>query len=671
MNNLNKEQAMAFELIANTNTSFFLTGRAGTGKTTFLHTVQNSVEKDFIILAPTGIAAILAGGDTIHSFFGLPLTVCDFKSMGKMNQANIDALYHADTIIIDEVSMVRCDIIDAIDRTMRCILHNNVPFGGKQMVFIGDMFQLPPVVKSGAEKEHLKDLYGSDSFFFYKANAIKKIRLPKIEFTKVYRQDDDNFLKILENIRMNKASHEDVSLLNTRIKAPLSQDMIVTLSSTNKAADKINEERLNELETPEFTFEGEIVGRFEEKKYPVDLHLRLKVGAQVMFTRNDQNRRWANGTLATVFKLSDNEIIVELKDGSKHSVSQCSWDSIKYEYDRNEKKLKKEICGTFTQYPLKLAWGITIHKSQGMTFEKLNLDLSSRIFATGQLYVALSRVRSLDGLYLTNYINPKDAVTDPEIISYAQEFNDSQIIKSEIESGKASFEALKNGDYDFAAKSLLKLCHQKASNCKLRDALTLAKRVLTTVIDDEILFGSITDVPQIYNPLLDPNLLILSAMLNLYAGQYEEALAYADAAYQHGNSADSLYLKSRALAKLGRFKEADDVNIAITEDFDMNTPDSKILFMVAMINEKFVGDPGLSVLRDLVIMRPEYTHSLITLRDLMREKGLKLSGPDSQLIIDFNSDMPDDEFQSVVTTHRQSASEDWTKFIKELESMKL
>lgn len=274
----NREQQLAYELIANTNSSFFLTGRAGTGKTTFLQNVQKMAGKNFITLAPTGVAAILAGGDTIHSFFGLPMEACFPGTCCKMGQAKILSLVHADTIIIDEVSMVRSDVMDAIDYTMRKTLRNNIPFGGKQMIFVGDMFQLPPVVKQGPEKDLLTDIYHTNDFYFYKSEAIKRIRLVKIEFRKVYRQDDNRFLNILEHVRMNRITPEDIALLNTRVAQPQSDDMVVTLASINKTADEINNQRLSEIDSPEFVYEGTVEGRFEEKRFPVDQTLRLKVG---------------------------------------------------------------------------------------------------------------------------------------------------------------------------------------------------------------------------------------------------------------------------------------------------------------------------------------------------------------------------------------------------------
>ena len=272
----NQQQVMAYELIANTNSSFFLTGRAGTGKTTFLHNVQKMVDKQFIVLAPTGVAAILAGGDTIHSFFGLPMDVCTPGTMGKMSEARILTLIHADTIIIDEVSMVRCDIIDAIDYTMRKTLRSTLPFGGKQVIFVGDMFQLPPVLKSGTEHDMMVDLYHTEDCFFYKADVFRRMRLVKIEFQKVYRQEDEDFLRILESVRLNKTTPEILMHLNERVCQPTKEDgMVITLASLNRTADVINQKHLAEIESDEYTYEGSVTGKYEEKRFPVDLKLKL------------------------------------------------------------------------------------------------------------------------------------------------------------------------------------------------------------------------------------------------------------------------------------------------------------------------------------------------------------------------------------------------------------
>ena len=655
----NKEQMLAYELIANTNSSFFLTGRAGTGKTTFLRNVQKMVDKQFITLAPTGVAAILAGGDTIHSFFGLPMDVCTQGTMGKMNEARILTLIHTDTIIIDEVSMVRCDIIDAIDYTMRKTLHNMLPFGGKQVIFVGDMFQLPPVVKQGAEHELMHDLYHTEDFFFYKADVIKRMRLVKIEFQKVYRQEDQEFLHILENVRLNKTTPENLMHLNERVCQPTKEDgTVITLASLNRTADTINQQRLAEIGTDEYTYEGTVTGKFEEKRFPVDFTLKLKVGAQVMFTRNDQQKRWVNGTIGTVTKLAKDEIQVTTDSGATYVVPNCSWESYSYEYDKEARKMKKELIGTFTQYPLRLAWAITVHKSQGMTFDKLYLDLSRGMFAAGQLYVALSRVRSLGGLYLSRPIIPQYAHTSREVLAYASGYNDEQVISNEIESGKAVYRLLAHHDYDEAAKQYLMLVQKKAVNGDIKEAMQQAKRFLDTLICDDELYGCIDQVPAELMAADHWAPKFLVALLSLYAGEYEQALDYADSVLAQHQCQEAFYIKSRCLAKLERYQEADAVNVLMGDVFDMSTPDTKVLYMIAMLNELYIGDPGLNLMQQLIKARPKYNKGILSLRYLMKRKGLvltKTSDDPRELVDDFNSDITEEEFAQKLVTAREKA----------------
>ena len=655
----NKQQMLAYELIANTNSSFFLTGRAGTGKTTFLRNVQKMVDKQFITLAPTGVAAILAGGDTIHSFFGLPMDVCTPGTMGKMNEARILTLIHTDTIIIDEVSMVRCDIIDAIDYTMRKTLRSSLPFGGKQVIFVGDMFQLPPVVKQGAEHDLMRDLYHTEDFFFYKADVIKRMRMVKIEFQKVYRQEDQDFLRILENVRLNKMTPEDMMHLNERVCMPKKEDgTVITLSSRNCTADAINQQQLSEIDSEEYTYEGTVTGKFEEKRFPVDKTLKLKVGAQVMFTRNDPHKRWVNGTIGTVSKLTKDEIKVTTDGGETYVVPNCSWESYSYEYDKEERKMKKELLGTFTQYPLRLAWAITVHKSQGMTFDKLYLDLSRGMFAAGQLYVALSRVRSLGGLYLSRPIIPQYAHTSREVLSYANGYNDEQVISNEIESGKAVYQLLAHHHYDEAAKQYLLLVQKKAVDGDIKEAMQQTKRFLDTVICDEDLFGCVEEVPAELKAAdhWAPNFLV--ALLSLYAGEYEQSLAYADSVLAQHQCQEALYVKSRCLAKLERYEEADTVNVLMGDVFDMSTPDTKVLYMIAMLNELHIGDNGLNLMQELIKAKPKYDKGILSLRFLMKRKGLvlvKTSDDPRELVDDFNSDIPEEEFAQKLVTAREKA----------------
>lgn len=657
----NQQQMLAYELIANTNSSFFLTGRAGTGKTTFLRNIQKMLDKQFITVAPTGVAAILAGGDTIHSFFGLPLEVCTPETCGTINQNRISTIRHADTIIIDEVSMVRCDIIDAIDYTLRYYMHTTQPFGGKQIIFVGDIFQLPPVVRQGPERELLHDLYNTENFFFYKANVFHNMPLAKIEFQKVYRQDDDpNFLQILENVRMNKVTSADIMRLNQRVVQPRPEEgMVITLSSHNQTANDINSRRLAEIKEEEFIYEGNIVGTFETKKLPVEQQIHLKVGAQVMFTRNDPQKRWGNGTLARVVRLTQDEIYVQLDDKETYLVPCVSWESISYEYDRVSRKLKKEVTGSFTQYPLKLAWAITIHKSQGMTFEKMSLDLSRGLFAAGQLYVALSRVRSLSGLFLSQNISSRYAQTSHDIIAYASGYNNEQIIHNEIERGKAVYTALQQHDYDEAAKQYLLLVQKKVRCGDIKEAMRTAQCCLNTVICDDSLMGCIDCIPDELLQTNQRESTFLAALLCLYGGRYEEALAYANSVLSLTDQPrqEILYIQSRALAMLGRYKEADQVNAQLAERFNAETPDIKIMYIIAMLNEMCLGEPGLNLMEHLVDLRPQYDNGIHTMRMLMKRRGITLeSSKESQLVQAFNSDLSKEEFDSLLKGYRKASS---------------
>ena len=653
----NKQQLLAYELIANTNSSFFLTGRAGTGKTTFLRKVQQLVDKQFITLAPTGVAAILAGGDTIHSFFGLPMDVCMPGTMGKMNEARILTLIHTDTIIIDEVSMVRCDIIDAIDYTMRKTLRSTQPFGGKQIIFVGDMFQLPPVVKQGTESDILQDLYRTDVFFFYKADVIKRMRMVKIEFQKVYRQEDQNFLRILENVRLNKTTPENLMHLNERVCQPMKEDgMVITLASLNRTADDINQQRLTEIDAEEFIYEGTLTGKFEERRFPVDMTLKLKVGAQVMFTRNDQHKRWVNGTIGKVTKLAKDEIQVTIDDGETYVVPNCSWESYSYEYDKGERKMKKELMGTFTQYPLRLAWAITVHKSQGMTFDKLYLDLSRGMFAAGQLYVALSRVRSLGGIFLSHPIIPQYAHTSREVLAFASAYNDERVISNEIESGKAVYQLLSRHDYDEAAKQYLMIVQKKATEGDIKEAMQQAKRFLDIVICDEGLYGCVNTIPAELKEVNHWAPKFLVALLSLYANEYEQALAYADSVLVQHHCQEALYVMSRSLAKLKRYHEANAVNVLMGNVFEMSTPDTKVLYMIAMLNEEHIGDNGLNLMQELIKTKPKYNKGILSLRYLMKRKGLALAktiDDPCELVDNFDSDITDLEFAQKLVTARE------------------
>ena len=432
----NIEIQNAFALIQETNQSFFLTGKAGTGKSTFLKNIVESTSKNFVVVAPTGIAAINVGGVTIHSFFQFPLRPLlpedeDIKVFWKDSEKR-KIISSMDTLIIDEISMVRADLIDGIDYSLRRNGGNpNLPFGGKQVVFIGDIFQLEPVtIKNSGEQKIINEIYGSA--YFYNAKVFDKINLFTIELQKVYRQSDPIFINLLDKVRVKEILPKDLDKINTRVFSEhelKKKDFTITLTTKNDLADRVNSVKLAELINNPFSYTAEVSGEFEESKYPTESELILKEGAQVIFIKNDSEKRWVNGTIGQVCRLTDTEIKVKLKDGSIHSVEKRVWENIKYQYNKEKKKIEQEIVGTFKQYPLKLAWAITIHKSQGLTFDRVVIDFGDGTFASGQAYVALSRVTSFEGLFLKHKIQTTDICIDEEIKNFAKSFNDKERLR--------------------------------------------------------------------------------------------------------------------------------------------------------------------------------------------------------------------------------------------------
>lgn len=631
----NNRQQQAYELVAHTNQSFFLTGRAGTGKTTFLKKVQEMTGKQFIVVAPTGIAAIVAGGVTIHSFFGLDLNVQGPKDLGKrIAEDKKNAIISCDTIIIDEVSMVRCDIIDAIDRTLRYVTRSHLPFGGKQIIFSGDMFQLPPVLRSGAETDAMIEYYGTDVPFFFKAHVFENMDLPTIEFVKVYRQDEQLFRDILDNIRQGICSSQNLEDLNSRCVEPeMTGELVISLTPFKETAHKINQNRLNGIDVKEYVYEGVIDGTFgkkgkdgevKEDNLPAPMKLVLKVGSQVMFTRNDIAHRWVNGTLGTVVKLDDKEIKIKVGN-DVHSVDCVVWESYEYEFDKENKKLTKKVSGTFTQYPLRLAWAITIHKSQGLTFDKMILDLSRGTFAAGQLYVALSRVKTLNGLYLSRPVKNTDIRKDDEVLSFASHFNDDTLIEEQLAEGKALYPYLKSRDYDGAIVQYMELAKKFIHMGKHRDACCMFKKMLNIMICDRPLVGTCDEMPL--NDEQTAVALFNNAVLCLYGSNPELAIQYADKLLGVKNKYEVLYIKTRALTMLGNYGAADELNVAMCEllkpEAENGNFEPKFLYSYAVVNE-VIGDPCLAAYREIILQRPEYLAGHLFLFNAMKKQNKTL-----------------------------------------------
>lgn len=433
---------LAAKFINLTARHIFLTGKAGTGKTTFLRNLIALTHKKAVIVAPTGIAAINAGGVTIHSLFQLPFgtflpKVAPIDQLKEyqhyhtpksvirhlsMNATKRRILLDLELLVIDEVSMLRADLLDAIDMVLRYIRKNNANFGGVQLLFIGDLHQLPPVVKNN-EWNLLGQFY--KSAFFFDALALEKNPPVYIELEKIYRQADETFIKLLNNLRNNEVTEDDIALLKTYYRAnyqPLLTDNYITLTTHNNKADTLNRNSLAALNAKSLTYKAVIEKDFSESAYPAEKELELKVGAQVMFIKNDPtgDQRFFNGKIAVVTKLTTDAIEV-MPDGAKYPliVEKFTWKNIRYTANKASNEIEEEVVGTFTQYPLKLAWAITVHKSQGLTFDKAIIDIGDA-FAPGQIYVALSRLRSLDGLVLTSLINGRGIQQDQNVTYFAR-----------------------------------------------------------------------------------------------------------------------------------------------------------------------------------------------------------------------------------------------------------
>jgi ATP-dependent DNA helicase PIF1 len=415
----NEQFLRAIELLENTNKNVFITGKAGTGKSTLLNHFRNETRKQVAVLAPTGVAAVNIKGETIHSFFHFKPDVTLDKAREAARKVVTATYKSLEMIIIDEISMVRADLMDCIDEFLKITRKSFLPFGGVQMVFIGDLYQLPPVV-TRQDKEMLLKAYKSE--YFFAADVMQHVEIEVVNLEKIYRQQNKQFVDILNRIRENAVTDEDLQILNARVNRnfqPKEEDMYVYLTTTNQLAGQINKERLQALPAENFAFRGRFSGEFDKGYLPADDFLELKVGAQVMMVNNDPQNRWINGTIGKVVQIqSDKEgelVRVEFNDGSIHDIEPNNWDMYHFEYDEALKRIVSEIVGSYSQYPLKLAWAMTIHKSQGKTFDKIIIDLGFGAFAHGQVYVALSRCTSLEGIILKQPIRKRDVWVDKNV----------------------------------------------------------------------------------------------------------------------------------------------------------------------------------------------------------------------------------------------------------------
>lgn len=559
----NREFQDALNLVKYTRQSLFLTGKAGTGKSTFLRYVCDNVRKKHVVLAPTGIAAINAGGSTLHSFFKLPfhpllpddpnlsLQKGRIHEFFKYTKPHRKLLEELELVIIDEISMVRADIIDAVDRILRVYSHNlREPFGGKQLLLVGDVFQLEPVVKAD-ERDILNRFYPTP--YFFSARVFGQIELVSIELQKVYRQSDPKFIGVLDHIRNNTAGSADLQLLNTRYTTATepadADDLYITLATRRDNVDYINERRLKELPGQPESFLGEVHGDFPESSLPTSQELVLKPGAQVIFIKNDYERRWVNGTIGVVsgFDLDGETLYITTDDGRACDVRRETWRNIRYTYNEEKKQIEEEELGTFTQFPVRLAWAITVHKSQGLTFSRVVIDFTGGVFAGGQTYVALSRCTSLEGIRLRKPVSRADVFVRPEIVQFAERFNNRQAIDRALKQAQADVQyaaatkAFDRGDFDTFLTEFFKAIHSRY-DIERPAAQRLIRRKL-----------------NIINRLREENRALRTAALEKEKALVKYAREYinmGDECLKHGMKEAALRNYEKAVALCPKFKEA-------------------------------------------------------------------------------------------------------------------
>lgn len=609
----NIELKTAFELIQETNQSFFLTGKAGTGKSTFLKQIVKTGLKNYVVVTPTGIAAINVEGMTIHSFFQFPLRPLLPEDEGIKvfwkNSEKRKIIKAMDTLIIDEISMVRADLIDGIDYSLRRNGGNpDLAFGGKQVIFVGDIFQLEPVtIKNSGEQKIINEIYGSA--YFYNAKIFEKVNLFTIELKKVYRQSDPIFINLLDKVRVKEISQSDIDKINSRVYSESKLDTIkyaITLTTKNDLANGVNSTKLSQLKTIPFKYVAEVSGEFEENMYPTEPELVLKDGAQVIFIKNDTGKRWVNGTIGQVYELTNANIKVKLSDGSIHSVEKRVWQNTKYQYIKEKKKVEQEVVGTFEQYPLRLAWAITIHKSQGLTFDRVVIDFGVGTFASGQAYVALSRAKTFDGIFLKQKVHSTDIYIDEEIKDFSKTFNNKSEINQNLVEGKELYKLLRSANWEDVGDFYFKKAIEMLIIQKFNDAYENIVVGYSFLTCDCKRNWFKSEVEEIFNAAEYFNcssfkLDFLKTFIFFYSKQYEKALNSINSFIDSRPSNElGHYFKGIVLLRLKSYSEA---LLSFKKALSLKRT-SKTLYRIGRTKEQYLNEFGLNEIFESIKINP-------------------------------------------------------------------
>ena len=678
----NVEQMNAYRMIANTNNSFFLTGKAGTGKSTFLRRICEEVKKRFVVLAPTGVAAMNVKGQTIHSFFGLSYGVQGPNNYGSIDKDRIELLNKIDTIIIDEVSMVRCDMVDVMDRMLRRHRNDPHPFGGVQVVFVGDLFQLPPVINM-SDKALLRKFYKSTGYYFYDSNVLSNVKLPKIEFTKVYRQNDPAFIELLDRFRVGAVQQSDIAKLNTRV---VDEDLIgiddsfrITLTTRRDDAALINDNRLAEIDAPSFTYMATYSGDCSKCKDAAEEELVLKVGAQVMFIRNIKKNGCVNGTIGVVSELAEDVVKVRLENGIECEVETEVWEAFEYQYNEAAKVVEKKVIGKMTQYPLRLAWAITIHKSQSLTFDKVAINFGKGAFTYGQTYVALSRARSFAGIELMQHVNQNSVMVSRDILTFAKEYNDEKIISTELEIGEAISKHETTKDYDALATTLCQIAEKAVKANDISYAYDLVSRALQNMADDDCLMRHVS-WPVVSNDNREG--VFLNAVRYLYSGHSLDAQRLLENFLVFNpEHFGAMYLLARAYEMQGdteKLKDSlDDMAHLIKKALDYgmdSTAFRKFYYRRAILHSDLCGTAdGITLLKLLIRENPKYDKYHIAVRNIIKkyQKYLRIEITESNTVISaiLNDELSENDFLEILHTAIDKNDIAWRQYRRSLSEL--